>query len=267
MSKQAVVALRAERGEVLALAGGLTPEEWAMPSDCRGWSVRDVVAHMGSLFHLLLDPGAAWKAMRAERVESLNDELVDVRRSWSTGQVLDEYETWSRRTLRLLGVVQVPPLGAIRLPLGDLGTYPAHLLANSLVFDHYAHLRLDLLAPFGPLDRPVPPSDALRLGPTLEWLLGGIPQQCRDALAWVDRPLNLRLRGPAGNVWRVLPGGPGGLLVVEPGEAFDAAATVASTTTELVVWATKRRDWRTRDVEITGDEPFAARFLDDLNLV
>ncbi|MCZ7526419.1 MAG: maleylpyruvate isomerase family mycothiol-dependent enzyme [Acidimicrobiia bacterium] len=175
MSKQAVVALRAERGEVLALAGGLTPEEWAMPSDCRGWSVRDVVAHMGSLFHLLLDPGAAWKAMRAERVESLNDELVDVRRSWSTGQVLDEYETWSRRTLRLLGVVQVPPLGAIRLPLGDLGTYPANLLANSLVFDHYAHLRLDLLAPFGPLDRPVPPSDALRLGPTLEWLLGGIP--------------------------------------------------------------------------------------------
>ncbi len=42
-----VVALaRAEREDLLDLLVTLTPEQWAAPSLCAGWSVRDVVAHV-----------------------------------------------------------------------------------------------------------------------------------------------------------------------------------------------------------------------------
>ncbi|MGY1836008.1 maleylpyruvate isomerase family mycothiol-dependent enzyme [Blastococcus sp. SYSU DS0510] len=37
---------RAEREDLRALVTDLTPEQWAAPSLCEGWSVRDVVAHV-----------------------------------------------------------------------------------------------------------------------------------------------------------------------------------------------------------------------------
>ncbi|ORA35848.1 maleylpyruvate isomerase family mycothiol-dependent enzyme [Mycobacterium aquaticum] len=36
---------RAERSEFVALLQDLTPQQWDAPSLCRGWTVRDVVAH------------------------------------------------------------------------------------------------------------------------------------------------------------------------------------------------------------------------------
>ena len=35
-----------ERRDLAALLDSLTPEQWAAPSLCAGWSVRDVVAHI-----------------------------------------------------------------------------------------------------------------------------------------------------------------------------------------------------------------------------
>ena len=34
-----------ERRDLAALLDSLTPDQWASPSLCTGWSVRDVVAH------------------------------------------------------------------------------------------------------------------------------------------------------------------------------------------------------------------------------
>lgn len=36
----------AERERLVELLAGLTPEQWAAPSLCAGWRVRDVVAHI-----------------------------------------------------------------------------------------------------------------------------------------------------------------------------------------------------------------------------
>lgn len=38
--------IHAERGALAADLAGLTDEQWSTPSLCRGWSVRDVLAHM-----------------------------------------------------------------------------------------------------------------------------------------------------------------------------------------------------------------------------
>ena len=38
--------VHAERRALAADLAGLTPEQWATPSLCTGWSVHDVLAHM-----------------------------------------------------------------------------------------------------------------------------------------------------------------------------------------------------------------------------
>lgn len=40
-----------EQGEFVALLRGLTPGQWAAPSLCRRWSVRDVVIHIANHIH------------------------------------------------------------------------------------------------------------------------------------------------------------------------------------------------------------------------
>lgn len=46
MPKPAVLMARDERSDLLDFLRTLTPEQWNAPSLCRGWSVKDVAAHM-----------------------------------------------------------------------------------------------------------------------------------------------------------------------------------------------------------------------------
>jgi uncharacterized protein (TIGR03083 family) len=64
MSKQAMVALGHERDLVLALIDSLTPEEWSMPSDCAGWRVQDVVAHMSAVYKSIAGGPVAREGLR-----------------------------------------------------------------------------------------------------------------------------------------------------------------------------------------------------------
>jgi uncharacterized protein (TIGR03083 family) len=45
-STDAMHMARAEREEFVALLEGLTPQQWESPTLCKGWRVRDVVAHV-----------------------------------------------------------------------------------------------------------------------------------------------------------------------------------------------------------------------------
>jgi uncharacterized protein (TIGR03083 family) len=45
-STDAMPMARAEREEFVALLEGLTPQQWDSPTLCKGWRVRDVVAHV-----------------------------------------------------------------------------------------------------------------------------------------------------------------------------------------------------------------------------
>ena len=49
-------ALFEERRALADLVDGLTPEQWACPSGCEGWSVGDVTAHLLVADRLTLDP-------------------------------------------------------------------------------------------------------------------------------------------------------------------------------------------------------------------
>jgi hypothetical protein len=147
------------------------------------------------------------------------------------------------------------------VPLNDLGSHPLHLLANALVFDHYCHLRNDVLAPNGPIERPALPSDELRVGATIEWMLAGLPQMCAANLEGkLDAPINLVLSGPGGGDYILSSAG------VAPGRDPAAVATVTSTAADFVVWGTQRRPWASY-VAIEGDERAAAAVLDVINII
>ncbi len=144
-------------------------------SGCPGWSVKDLVAHMGALFWAVVDPSALpdTAGLPAEQAAEV---LVQARRGLSAAEVLDDYAAVSEKALlALAGFAGVD----LEVPLGDLGTYPARMLPAAYCFDHYTHIRADLFAPRGPLSGPRPPSDELRLLPTLDWIEAALPQQNR----------------------------------------------------------------------------------------
>jgi uncharacterized protein (TIGR03083 family) len=265
MTKQAVAALGDEQRLVLDLIGSLSPAEWEAASDCAGWRVQDVVAHMSAVYKSIAGGPVASDPDHPGDAERGADAGVNERRSWSSADVAAEYREWSDKGIAALAGMNEEPMASTVIPLGNLGQHPMHILANALVFDHYCHLRWDLLRPHGPLERAALPSDDHRMAPIMEWMLGGLPQMCAAGLAMADRPLNLVFEGAGGGTWAVRPATP--FVTITPGTADDAAATVTSTAHDFVCWGTARRRWRDMGVRVSGDEHYAARFLDTVNVI
>lgn len=266
MTAMAIAALKAERSEVLDLAHSLTLAEWHMASDCDGWRVQEVVAHMAAVFRGIVEPGSV-PTGDTEDVEASAEAGVAERKSWEPAEVLAEYEEYSAKAIEAMNAMQDPPMADMVIPMGNLGSYPLHILANALAFDHYCHIRNDILKPNGPIDRPRPPDDDLRLGPTVVWMTTGIPQMCAGAMAHQNYSIVLELTGPGGGAWTYGPVGGNGLVAFHSGETTQAVATVKSSTKDFVVWSTKRRPWRDMAVVIHGDSVRAAEFLDAVNVI
>ncbi len=262
MAIDRVGALRREREDVLAFCRLLSDDEWKAPSGCAGWSVQDVVAHMAATMHGVFTPWLV-KVLRTKNVERHNDADVEARRDRTPAEILAEYETWSARLPTLMQAGQLPGMGSVPLPLGDLGRYPLALITSALVFDAHVHLRHDLAPALG---RPSPPTDEGRMATVLEWMLAGLPQMCQDSLAFMDRPVVLTLEGPGGGTWGVVPR-VAGKVRVEPGPVVGAVAHITGVAEEFPVWGTARQPWRDHDLKLEGDEDYAARFLDAVKIV
>jgi uncharacterized protein (TIGR03083 family) len=258
VSVEGVESIRADRAALLELAESFSDDDWARPSDCTGWSVKDVVAHMAATFRQIADP-ASLPATDSTDVEANQELYVAERKDWSPAKVLAEYVDVGEQAIELLAGMQTPEMAEVVVPLGSLGSHPLPRLADALAFDHYTHIRVDLLAPTGPLDRPAPPSDELRLVPTIAWMTAGLPQMASEALVPISGSVSLHLEGPGGGSWRFAEG------QLASGDG-PADASVASTTAEFVVWATHRRPWRERGVGLGGDETLAARFCDAVHV-
>ena len=141
------------------------------------------------------------------------------------------------------------------------------MLPATFLFDAYTHLRVDMLRPYGSIDRPEPPRDEQRLAPTIEWMLAGLPWMCTDALnRAVQRPLVLELSGPGGGTWTLAPVDDDGRIAISAGASPDAVATVRSSSHDFVIWGTQRRPWRDF-VAISGDGDYAASVLDGVNVI
>jgi uncharacterized protein (TIGR03083 family) len=235
--EDAIKALGADRAELLNICAGLDAAAWAAPSGCPGWSVKDVIAHMGALFWGVVDP-ATLPDTSGLATEAAQEVLVGSRRSLTAEQVLDDYATVSEKALAAIAGLA----GAdFEVPLGDLGTYQARILPTAFCFDHYTHIRADLFQPRGPLTSPPPPSDELRLAPALVWIEAALPQQNAAILERVAGSADIVITGTAARTIRVgNPAGPASALVRSSGDA-------------CVRWITQRGSWEDLGVHAEGD--------------
>jgi uncharacterized protein (TIGR03083 family) len=232
---QAIDAVRADRDALLDICGSLTAGQWRSPSGCGGWTVQDLVTHLGNLFWLVVDgtrlPDTS--GVHAERAQEIG---VDARRGLSAAEVLADYEKVSGA-----GMTRLAELAALdaELPLGeDFGTYSTRVLPCAYAFDHYTHIRTDLFAPRGPLAGEPPPSDELRIVPTLDWIEAALPQQNRSAAS--ECTLEIQVTGTGA---RSIKFGSGQL-----------AAAICSDAPALVRWITQRGEWADLGVQASGDE-------------
>ena len=191
------------------------------------------------------------------------DLLVDVRDGWTHEQIRDEYLQYCDAALATLASFQDEPLASTVIPLADLGHYPMHQLADAYAFDHYCHLRVDLLAPRGPIERDLPPADDALVGPAVGWMLAGLPQMQPGLEQHLRGRIRLVLTGAGGGTWDVARADD---EIVVGNPRGDADATVTSDARAFVEWGTARTPWRD-SCTITGDEALAAAFLDALNIV
>ena len=252
-------ALRAERAALLEVCELLDESQWQAASKAPGWSVRDVVAHMGSGCHSIFTPSAL-KVLRSKDIETTNDDFVAQRRSWNTADVVTEYRVWSARVATLAGAISRIPLARAPMPLAELGSFPAALLlGGAMTFDHHTHLRHDILPAF---DLPDPGTDANRMGVVVEWMLAVLHNQLNSAQpSWLTRPITLELRGAGGGAWTI---GREGVRIANS-QRTDTRITAA--VSEFPEWATKRCEWQGRAVDVSGDEGYAATVLDHINIV
>jgi uncharacterized protein (TIGR03083 family) len=243
----------------------VTDEQWEQPSACEGWRVIDVVAHLAALATEAVDPpkpDPSWPKVR----ERYHDMRVDERRGWSHSQVLDEWHRSSPQQIALLEKGQDEKVADDPINVTGLGVYPRHLLANTMAFNVFCHLRNDMLAPDGPLPYKLPDATTAEVGPAVEFMIAGIPQmQGPELTATVGEPLVLELTGPGATTVTVMPAASdGGQLTVQSGA--HGTTRISSTALDFINWGTTRKPWRDY-CEVTGDAASAARFLDCLNIV
>ena len=230
-------ALSADREALIGMCDTLDSEGWARPSGCQGWSVKDVVSHMGALYWAVVDPSTL-PDTAGVGTEEAQEMLVVSRRSMSAEQVLEDYATVSEKAIGILDTFDGVD---VDIPLGDLGTYPVSVLPTAFCFDHFTHIRADLFAPRGPFDLPAPPADELRVMPTLEWIDVALRQQNRAVLDGFGGAADIVVTGAGGKTIRV--GNPGA----------EATAVVVSDAETCVRWITKRARWDEIGVETSGD--------------
>jgi uncharacterized protein (TIGR03083 family) len=217
--------LRADRNALVEIAKGMSRAQWDSPSGCEGWTSKDLVSHMASLFWAVVDASAA-PDTSGLGVEEAAAVTVEARRAMTPHEVLADYEAVSLRALEALATVATLDMD---IPFSDFESYPASLVPAAFCFDHYTHIRADLFAPRGSLAGQPPPSDELRLRPTLDWIEVAVVKQNAALLAATTGQIELVVTGPGA---RRIPVGEG-----EP------VATVESDGPSLVLWITQRSQW------------------------
>jgi uncharacterized protein (TIGR03083 family) len=231
----AIDAIRADRAVLLDICRGLSGDQWQAPSGCAGWTVQDLVTHLGNLFWAVVDAGQL-PDTAGQPMERAMDAGVAARRGLPAADVLADYEKVSE-----VGMAKLAELAAldVEVPLGDdFGAYSTRVVPCAYVFDHYIHIRADLFAPRGPLAGEPPPSDELRVVPTLDWIEAALPQQNRFAAG--QCVLEIQVTGT-------------GARLIKFGSGLPMA-TMSCDTAALVRWITRRGDWADLGVQVAGDE-------------
>ncbi|SDW91299.1 TIGR03083 family protein [Arthrobacter sp. cf158] len=267
MTQYGIQAIKTLREEVLNLGQSLTLDDWARPSACAGWSVQDILIHLNCTLREVVSPDSL-PAPVAGDIEASNDVGVAAFRGQTPEETLAEYRSMIDSTIDELAQLQVPPASESEVDMDNAGVYPAHLLVDSLVFDHYCHLRHDIIAPHGPVEAATVEPDEDIVKSSLAWLLAGLPQMSPERLGVsVTAPVRLSLTGVGGGDWLISPE-PGKPAVAPDDRVVQPAAIITSDADDFIRWGTKRatETERARMVTLSGDRELGQRVVESIHV-
>jgi uncharacterized protein (TIGR03083 family) len=195
-----------ERAALIQLLSGLSPEDWARPTACAGWSVKDVALHIlgGDLSNisrrrdgfdgLSLSPGEDLVSF----VNRINADWVDVARRLSPRLLVEMLEFSGPRLFDHFRSLDLTAMGA-GVSWAGLDRAPVWLdVAREYTerWLHQQHIREAVNKPG--LTNP------LFMGPVLATFAFALPVAFRGASVADGTAVHLRIAGKAGGDWSLL---------------------------------------------------------------
>ncbi len=191
----------AELGAELRLLRSLEKDDWARPTDCTGWTVHDVVAHVVGQFEGAARPDRMLRRIRAAKrmpgvgvLDGHNRLQVAERAGVPSAELVDQLAYWGPRGIRALGRMPAP---LRRMRLSRMFPEAREMVEDSMDYlirvigprDPWMH-RIDVAVAVGRPIEPQPHDGAI------------VEQVVRDFVqAWTGPAATLRLDGPAGGKW------------------------------------------------------------------
>jgi uncharacterized protein (TIGR03083 family) len=185
------------------LLRGLTGDEWARPTVCPGWDVRDIAAHVlgdhvGRLSihrdgHHVLHPRDAEPFTAF--LDRINEEWVTAARRLSPPLLIELLSTAGGQIARFWWTVDLDALGASVRWAGP-GPHPYWLDAARDFSEYWSHYQqiCDATGRTGL-------TDPHYLGPVLDTFLRALPHTLRDVPAPEGTVLQVIVTGPGGRAW------------------------------------------------------------------
>ena len=253
--------------ELVSLLRGLSESDWSRPTVARGWTVKDVAAHLldTDLRRLSAQrdgyqPSAAKFGSYEEIVafiNRLNAAWVEVARRFSP-RVLTDLLEWTGPQVAGLFASLAPDAEAA-IPVSWAGeSRSANWMDVGREYTEKWHHQAQIRDAVG--------ADALDsrrwLGPVIELSMYALPHALGGVGAGAGGTLSVHVEGEAGGVWHVVRRGGRGWELRE-GESSDADARVrldADAAWRLFFNALGREE-AARRVEASGDERLCAAFL------
>ncbi len=192
-----------ELDAALELLRSLGEADWARPTDCTGWTVHDVVAHMVGQFEGAARPDRLLRRIRAAKrmpgagvLDGHNQLQVAERAAVPPAGLVAQLAYWGRRGIKAGGRIPAP---LRRMRLSRL--FPE---ARVMVDDSLDYL-IRVIGPRDPWMHRIDIARAVGRPPSLYAHDARIVEQVvRDfAQAWAGPPVRLCLDGPAGGKWPV----------------------------------------------------------------
>jgi hypothetical protein len=131
---------------VLQTIADLPADAWEMPGACGVWSCKDIIAHLASFEHVLLDILATFLGrdstpsldLFCDPNGNFNDGQVALRKRSTVGDILTEYSDTCARTMELIAQISAETLR-------QSGTIPwygtEYALDDLIVYMYYGHKR------------------------------------------------------------------------------------------------------------------------------
>ncbi len=266
---QTVDLFPAERRMLIELLESLSESEWALPTVCAGWSVKDVALHvLGDDIGVLSRKrdGHSSATGRLDSWEELvaflndwNERWVEASRRISTPLLIELLRLMGDDLYQYFATLDLDEMGG---PVSWAGPEPAPVWLDVAreYTERWLHQQQMRNAVKGPGAK-----EPELFAPVLATFVHALPQTYRDVDVPEGTHVKLTIAGPSGGEWSVVREAAGWRLYVEVASEPDAAVSID----QERAWRlfTKGIDKRESDAKVTGDRALGERLLDTVSII